>query len=243
MEPSSCNPQTVYCLASKRVRAVSIGLQPLVLSLSGRNFRLRNREREQEWGSALPVRIDSAASTSGMSAPDNQIVFVLDNASTTNPTTIVNPGANTTYTVTIRRCESSTGIYKLSHTTSLRSILLPAGTQAGPGAPVGCLVQPTQRIRHSRYVYGNVPAIEWKPLSRIHAVSSDSEHRLVHRDGLLPDRVQQVQQRSAPYQQCRDWLVGRSIGHCHWSGSRRADQQSMQRECRKRRGESLRGTQ
>ena len=52
MERSSCNSRTVHCLASKRVRAVSNGLQPLVVPLSGRKFRRGDGEREQEWISA-----------------------------------------------------------------------------------------------------------------------------------------------------------------------------------------------
>ncbi len=85
-------------------------------------------------GSPLPVRIDSAASTTGMSAPDNQIVFVLDNASTTNPTTAVNPGADTTYTVTISNVNVDGNLQTFTYNVIVFDPAT-AGPQVGPGAP------------------------------------------------------------------------------------------------------------
>ena len=69
-----------------------------------------------------------------MSAPDNQIVFVLDNASTTNPTTAVNPGADTTYTVTISNVNVDGNLQTFTYNVIVFDPAT-AGPQVGPGAP------------------------------------------------------------------------------------------------------------
>jgi hypothetical protein len=69
-----------------------------------------------------------------MGAPDNQIVFVLDNASTANPTTAVNPGADTTYTVTINNVTVDGTARSFTYNVIVFDPAI-AGTAAGPGTP------------------------------------------------------------------------------------------------------------
>jgi uncharacterized protein YkwD len=94
-------------------------------------------------GVNVPVRIDSAASASaGLSAPDNSVVFILDNLSIANQSNPSAPAGDTTYAVTI----ANVIVNGLPRTFTYDVIVFDPATSGptptGPGIPAVISLQP-----------------------------------------------------------------------------------------------------